>query len=89
MIERDFSICRAAADNEVAVHGHVLERHIVGANQGAALDVLVITALYCDIAADDIRKNLCELGAGDVIQRGKDFAATVDIVSAYHRANVG
>ena len=51
VIERDFTVCRAAADDEIAVYGQVFQLYIVGADQDAALDVLVIATLYCDTAA--------------------------------------
>ena len=89
VVQHDFAVRCAAADDEVAIHGHILERHIVGADQDASFDVLVVAALYRDIAANDIRKNLRKFCAGDVVQRSKDFAATVDIVSADHCPDVG
>ena len=89
VIERDFSVCCAAADDEVAVYGHVLERHFVGANENAAFNVLVISALGHDVSADDVVKNLRELGSGDIVQRSKDFAAAVNVVCTDHRAHIG
>ena len=67
VVQHDFAVRCAAADDEVAVHGHVLERHFVGTNQYAALDVLVITALYRDIAANDVRKNLRKFRSRDIV----------------------
>ena len=68
IIQRDFAICRAASDDEVTIHGQVFQLYIVGANQDAALDVLVVDSLGHDVSADDICKNLCKFCAGDVIQ---------------------
>ena len=56
IVQHNFTIRRAAADDEIAVHGHVLERYIVGANQGAALNILVIGSFGSDISADDVEK---------------------------------
>ena len=67
VVERDFSIRRAAADDEIAVHGHVLERHFVGANQDAAFDVLVISTLGYNVSADDVMENLRKFRARDVV----------------------
>ena len=58
IIERDFSIRCAAADDEITVYGHVLERHIVGANQYAALDVPIVSALGHNISTNDVVEDL-------------------------------
>ena len=58
IVQHDFAICRAAADDEVAVHGHILERYIVGANQNAAFDILVVGSLGHYVSAEDVMENL-------------------------------
>ena len=89
VVERDFTVCCAAADDEIAVYGQVFQLYIVGADQDTAFNVLVISTLGHNVSANDICKNLCKFCAGDVIQRCKDFAATMNIVCTDHCANIG
>ena len=89
VIERDFSIRRAAADDEVAVHGHVFQFHIVGTNENATLDVLVVSTLGHDVSTDNVIENLRKFRACDIVQWGKNLAATMNIVSADHCAHIG
>ena len=58
IIERDFSIRCAAADDKVAAHGHVFQFNVSSANQYAALDVLVVVAFCGDVRADNVMENL-------------------------------
>ena len=88
IVERDFTVCRTAADDEIAVYGQVFQLYIVGADQDAAFNVLVISTLGHNVSANDICKNLCKFCAGDVVQRCKDFAATMNIVCTDHRAHI-
>ena len=63
-------------------------RAMVGADQDAALDVLVVAAFCGDVCADDVMENLRKFCAGDIIQRGKEFATAVNVVCTDHRADV-
>ena len=40
IVQHNFTIRRAAADDEVTIHGQVFQFYIVGADQDAAFDVL-------------------------------------------------
>ena len=89
IIERDFAICCAAADDEVAVHGHILDHYFVGADQDTALDVLVVSTLCGNICADNVVKNLRKFCASDIIQRFQPFGSAVDIIRADHCPDIG
>ena len=41
-----------------------------------------------DVSADDVVKNLRELGSGDIVQRSKDFAAAVNVVCTDHCTHI-
>ena len=70
-------------------YGQVFQLYIVGADQDTAFNVLVISILGHNVSANDICKNLCKFCAGDVIQRCKDFAATMNVIRTNHRPDVG
>ena len=88
VVQRDLAISRAAADDEITVHGHVFQLHIVRADQDVAFHVLVIAALGNNVSANDVGENLRELGAGDVVLRGKHLATTVNVIRTDHGADV-
>ena len=88
IVQHNFTIRCAAADDEVAIHGQVFQLYIVGADQDAAFNILVISTLGHNVSANDICKNLCKFCAGDVIQRSKDFAAAVNVVCTDHCPDV-
>ena len=89
VIERDFAICCAAADNQIAVHGHILEHHIVGTNENAALDVLIVGSLRHNVSADDVVEDLRKFGSCDIVQRFQTFGSAVNVIRANHCPDVG
>ena len=58
VIQRDFTIRCAAADNQIAVHGQIFQFHVVGTNENAAFNVLVVSAFGHNVSANDVVKNL-------------------------------
>ena len=73
VIERNFPIRCAAADNQIAVHGQIFQFHVVGTNENAAFDVLVVGSFYRDITADDVMENLRKFRARDIVNIGLHF----------------
>ena len=88
VVERNLAVSRAAANDEVTIHGQVFQLYIVGADQDATFNILVISTLGHNVSTNDVMENLRKFRARDVIQRRKDFAATMDIVCTDHRAHI-
>ena len=89
IVERDFTVCRTAADDEIAVYGQVFQLYIVGADQDTAFNVLVVGSLGHNVSANDVMENLRKFCAGDIIQRFQPFGSAVDIIRADHCPDIG
>ena len=86
--QRDLAIRSAAADDEIAVNGHILQFDIFRADKQIALVVLRIAAAFGDIGLDDVEVELCKLRSRDVGLWRKPLRATMHITGCDHCSHV-
>ena len=82
--QRNFSVCNAVADDEIAVNGHVLQFNVLGADKQIALVVLRIAAALGDIGLDDVEIELRKFCSCDVGLRDKPLRAAMHITGCDH-----